>query len=174
MSAKVIERSSIYELGASQPHQYGLRVSLYGRPQQQPALVRGEIGACVAGVAVVPDDEVARAPHVRIDELRLFAVVKKEVEKLIAFLPRAVGGCAIVGSKRSLFLYDAGCANHIAPASVSCLMKVTASAFHEGVPLGGAHVHATQNFRIPFCCRKVIAHSDSEMQDAFGFNGVRR
>src|ERR1700722_4330920 len=52
--------------------------------QQQSALVRGEIGAGVTGAAFIPDDQVALAPHVGVNEFRPLRMIEKEIEQRVA------------------------------------------------------------------------------------------
>src|SRR5262245_5359387 len=62
--------------------------SFHRGAQHQPALGGGKIGARVRRAAVVPQQQVALAPHVLVDELAPLAMVPQQVEQRIALLVR--------------------------------------------------------------------------------------
>src|SRR5438552_7031571 len=59
-----------------------------GYAPQEPSLVRGKIRAGVQRAAIVPHQQVARAPDVLVDELALLLVIEQLLQERIAFSPR--------------------------------------------------------------------------------------
>src|SRR5262245_41664148 len=60
--------------------------SFHGRAQHQPTLGRGEIGACVRGAAIVPEQEVAEAPGVLVDEFAPLGMIEHRVKQRLTLL----------------------------------------------------------------------------------------
>jgi hypothetical protein len=60
------------------------RVAFDGRAKEKPPLGGGEIGARMRGAAIVPKKQVPLLPDMGVNEIRIFHVIEKDVEKLFA------------------------------------------------------------------------------------------
>ncbi len=52
--------------------------------------------------------------------------------------------------------------------------KIAAATLHEGIARVAAQMFATHDFRIEFARRDVVSHSDGEVKDSGGLDGVSR
>src|SRR5262245_65680686 len=75
----------------AQPSSTGSYGPFDGGTQHEPPLRRRKVGARVGRAAVVPQQEVALAPHVLVHEGALFAVVPQVLEQARAVV-RGAGG----------------------------------------------------------------------------------